>query len=273
MSTKLTPLHHAPLVDVEAGNDAFGQSHAQPRRFASHQACAAAHVQRALVDRAAGDRADDAARGFARQQLDVLDGGDAAGGDHRDARGLRHAARGRNVHALHHAVAGDVGVDDRGHAVSFELLREIGGAQPARPRPSHRWRPCRLRASMPDDHAARKRGAGVGDELRLLHRHRADDHLAARPHPGSARWSRAMRMPPPICTGRSGNAFADRAHRRAVDRLAREGAVQVHQMQAPAPSCTQRAAIATGSSPKTVVSSIRPWRRRTQARPSGRWRG
>ncbi len=47
-------------------------------------------------------------------------------------------------------------------------------------------------------------------------------------------------------------------HDLTINRLALEGTIKVHQMQASCPASTQRAAIATGSSEKIVASSILP---------------
>src|SRR5690606_14838695 len=77
------------------------------------------YVQRALVDRATGDGTDDTGRIGVEQLLDVADVMDAAGGDHRDLAGIGQGHRRLDVAALHHAVLGDVGVDDRRDAIGL----------------------------------------------------------------------------------------------------------------------------------------------------------
>ena len=101
-----------------------------------HQRQRLTRVEPAVIERAAGDRAGEPrAIGF-EQALDVVDRGETARGDDRnlDRLGQRHS--GRDVEALHHAVAADVGIDQRRHAGVLEATAEVdrgdvGGARPA----------------------------------------------------------------------------------------------------------------------------------------------
>jgi len=173
MSTKAAPSPRAPCRR-RGRNDAFGQSDAQPPRRSRRTRPAPPQVQRALVERAAADGADDAAAASRASQLDVLDGGHATRGDHRDAAGLGQPARRGNVTPCimpsrsmscrrsrprrRRRTAAEV---ERGHARN--------SAQPS-------VATMPLRASMPTITPAGELGAQLRDELRVLHRQRADDH-------------------------------------------------------------------------------------------------
>src|SRR5882672_11168531 len=82
-------------------------------------------VERALIDRATGNDAVDAFGFDFAQRLDVLDAGQAAARDHRNAQFSRELQRRIDVHSGEHAVAADTGVNDRLDAVVLEFLREV----------------------------------------------------------------------------------------------------------------------------------------------------
>ena len=107
-------------------------------------------IDAALVERAA-EIAPSSGAPLAFSAREVLERRDAARGDHRDRDRARERRRGRDVRALHRAVAVDVGVDDRGDAGVLEAAREVDGrrrrwSRPSpRPRPGRRARRCRRR--------------------------------------------------------------------------------------------------------------------------------
>src|SRR4029077_10607585 len=83
-------------------------------------------LQLAFVQRAAGDGADHAlGREPGAHRVHVLDAVQATGGDDRRLGGLRETQGGLDVDTAHHAVAPDVGVDERLDAVVLVLLGEI----------------------------------------------------------------------------------------------------------------------------------------------------
>src|SRR2546430_11881807 len=82
-------------------------------------------IERALIDRATGDDAVDAFGFYFAQGLDVLDAREAAARDDRNAQLPRELERRVDVHSGQHAVAADVGVNDRLDAIVLEFLREV----------------------------------------------------------------------------------------------------------------------------------------------------
>ncbi len=80
------------------------------------------HGQGTFVNRATGNRTANTFMRLGFKGNDILHIGHAAGGDNWDARGLRHSHSGLHIYALHHAVAGDIGVDDTAYAVLLEAL-------------------------------------------------------------------------------------------------------------------------------------------------------
>src|SRR5262249_38971537 len=144
---EIDPLHHAPGGNVEAGNDAFGEAHSSDGwRATGRRHCPpvtryplcflrgrpligellrGGKIELALADRAPGDGAVNAFVLGLAQGLHVVEPGDAAARDYRYRQRLRQRHGGVDVDAGQHAVAADVGVDDRFHAVVLEFLREI----------------------------------------------------------------------------------------------------------------------------------------------------
>src|SRR5690606_10102486 len=82
-------------------------------------------IQGALVKAAAQDGALDPVVLDGAQGADVVQGGHPAGGDHGDAHLACQAHGGLDVDAAEHAVASDVGVDDRFAAIVLEFLRQV----------------------------------------------------------------------------------------------------------------------------------------------------
>ena len=82
-----------------------------------------------------------------------------------------------DVDAGQHAVAADVGVDDRLDAVVLELLREVDDVVAGHLRPAV-GRDLAVARVETDDDVAGKRIAGVVQEPGILHGGGADDHVA-----------------------------------------------------------------------------------------------
>src|SRR5690606_24856731 len=122
-----------------------------------------------------GDGAEDALPGHRAQGLDVVEVGDAAGGDHRDPAGPRHGEGGVHVDALHHAVPVDVGVDDGRHPRTLELAGEVGGLDLRHLGPTVGGHQAVLGVEADDD-VPWKVAAGLADEAGVLDCRGAEDH-------------------------------------------------------------------------------------------------
>ena len=85
-----------------------------------------------------------------------------------------------DVDAGQHAVAADVGVDDRLDAVVLELLREVDDVVAGHLRPAVGGDLAVARVEADDD-VAGKRVAGVVQEAGVLHRRGADDRRSVMP--------------------------------------------------------------------------------------------
>ena len=145
--------------------------------------------------------------------------------------GLRQLDRRLDIDALHHAVAGDVGVDDRRHAVGFEALRQIDDVVPGDLGPAVGGDQA-VFGVEPDDDRAREMPRRPRPQMRVLHRLGADDdvvhahvdigldgfHVAD----AAADLDRHVRK-----------RRADRLNGGPIHRLAGNRTVQVHHMQAP----------------------------------------
>ena len=157
---------------------------------------------------------------------------DAAGGDHRDRGGIGQCGSGFHVTALHHAVLGDVGIDDGGDAIGFKTLGQVDDLDAADLGPA-------IGSDKPvfgietDNHLAREGAAGLADEFRLFDRLGADDHVA---DPGAhvfldglqrANAATDLDRQVRVAFGNGGDGIT-------VDRLALKSAIEVNQMQAPA---------------------------------------
>ena len=221
-------LDDAAVLDVEAGDDADLQHHGD-LRASRMRPQRLGRVEPAVIERAAGDGAfEDGAVGL-EQALDVGERGEAARGDHRDRDGAGERQRRRDVEALQHAVAVDVGVDDRGDAGVLEAAGEIDGVHLGRLGPAlHRDRAA-ARVDADGDRGRDARLRGLADEAGIADRGGAEDDAGdALAEPGLDRGR--SRMPPPSWTG-SVDRGEDRLDRGAVDRAAGEGAVEVDDVQ------------------------------------------
>lgn len=94
---------------------------------------------------------------------------DAAGGDHRDPRGIGQRGGSLDVAALHHAVLGNIRVDDGGHPVGLEATSQVDHLDFADLGPAVGGDETVL-GIQADDDLAREGAAGLADELRLLDR-------------------------------------------------------------------------------------------------------
>src|SRR5690606_6485866 len=239
------PFDDAAIFHVEAGDDAFGEAHGrlQVRVSDDHrgagpllllrgpvaQRLGFGHVQRAFVDGAAGDGADDAGGIGIEQALDVAQIMDAAGGDHRDRGGVGQGSGGFHIAALHHAVLGNVGIDNRGDAIGLEALGQVDDLQLADLGPAVGGDEAIL-GIQADDDLAGEGAAGFTDKLRLLDRLGADDHVT---HAGAHVMLDSLQRTDAAADldRQVGVAFGNGRHYFAIDRLTFEGAVQVHQVQ------------------------------------------
>ena len=82
---------------------------------------------------------------------------------------------GVEVEAFEHAVAGDVGVDDRGDAGILEALRNVERGEFATSSPSLRPRPCRRGRRARPRSGPEKLSRGFLDQRRIAHRGGADN--------------------------------------------------------------------------------------------------
>src|SRR5699024_7363844 len=110
------------------------------------------------------------------QGTDVVQVGDAAGGDDRNRQAGRQFAGGVDVQPLHHAVAADVGMNNGHHAVGFELACQVADvvARQLRPAVGGDLAVARVQA---DDDVAGELDPDVGDEMRFGHRAGAENHV------------------------------------------------------------------------------------------------
>ena len=129
-------LDDAAVLDVEAGNDAAfkHRRRSRRRRFLSCQSFRLSNqrqrlrrVEPPIVERPPGDRAFELGAVRHQQTLDIGERGETAGGDHRNAQSIGERQGRLDVEALEHAVAGNVGIDDRGDARILESFAEFGG--------------------------------------------------------------------------------------------------------------------------------------------------
>src|SRR5437588_76549 len=132
-------------------------------------------IEGALVERASGNGAEDAFAFEARELLDVLQAVDSAAGDHRDPELARQLGGSFDIDAGEHAVASDIGVDQRFDAVVLELFGQIDHVVPGHLRPAVRRHLAFTRIESDDD-VPGKCIARVVQKTRILHRGSADDH-------------------------------------------------------------------------------------------------
>jgi hypothetical protein len=135
-----------------------------------------------------------------------------------------------DIEALEHAVAGDVGVDDRGDAGVLEALAEFGGRQFDGSRPAFDRDHCPSRASMPTAMRPGLSRAASRTKFGIAHRRRADDDARdalAEPAFDGAHVADAAAELHRHASRRAGCASTARA----FTGLAGEGAVEIDDMQ------------------------------------------
>ena len=170
-------LHHATVVDVEARNDALRQHTWPPVTAPPVTAAASIASTRSMSPVYSARPTIAASTATLAQPSQIVDGGDAPGGDHRH-RGLRgQLLVGREVRPLHPAVATDVGVDDAPHPG----LRQL--PDPRRRRHVGRLRPA-LHPQQPvarvdgDDQAVTRQRHGLAQQRGVLDGGGAQHHAA-----------------------------------------------------------------------------------------------
>ena len=94
------------------------------------------HIHPPVIKRAAGDGAGEFLGARLQQRLDVVDRGQAAGGDHRNRNRVGQRDGGVEIETFEQTVARDVGIDDGGNAGVLEAARdrerrEFGDFRPA----------------------------------------------------------------------------------------------------------------------------------------------
>nr|GFB45916.1 hypothetical protein [Tanacetum cinerariifolium] len=257
---ELHAFDYAAVVDVKARDDAFGEGHGPVLRRRLGICPTSQHsdlkdapvgvsllamrlsafvritkrlglsdIQRAFVNGAAGNGADDAGRFGVEQRLDVAQVMNTAGGDHRNACGGSERGGERDVAALHHAVFGDVGINDRRDAVGFEALRQIDHLHGADLSPTVGGDEA-VFGIQADDHFAGKCAAGFCDEFGLLDRLGADDDVTHAGFDvvldGFQRANAATDLDRQVWV-----ATGNRRHDFTIDRLAFKRTIEVDQMQ------------------------------------------
>ena len=225
--------------DVEAGDDSFGEQcrprGVQGRAFRRGELVGArlrsGEVELAAVDRPAADDALDADFLDRAELLDVGQRRQPARGEHRDRQHLGQLDGGVDVDAGQHAVAADVGVDDALDAVVLELLRQVGDLVAGELAPAV-GRDLAVLGVEADDDVAAERAARVAHEARVLDRGGADDDVAEAVVEVALDRVEVADAAAELDRDLVADLGQDRLHRRLVDRLAGEGAVQVDQVQA-----------------------------------------
>src|SRR4051794_11483177 len=123
-STKLTPLTTRPSLTSRQGITRTLNIRGLLGRGAD-QGEGGCGIEPAIVKRAAGDRASELFRARRQHRLDVLDRGEAAGGNHGNRDRIRQRDGRTEIQALEQAIARDVGEDDGGDAGVLEPLRDL----------------------------------------------------------------------------------------------------------------------------------------------------
>ena len=172
--------------------------------------------------------------------------------------------RGVDVDARQHAVAADVGIDDRLDAVVLELPRQVDHVVPGHLRPALD-RHLAVLGVEADDDVAGERGAGVLQEAGVLHRRGADDDVARRRRRGSARSCPGRGCRRPAAPGASSpTAFTMARMTPSFFGLPAAAPFRSTRCSRRAPCGQPVPGHAAGSSENTVASFMSPCFRRTQ---------
>src|SRR3954462_12575245 len=136
-STKLTPLTTRPSLTSRQGiTRTLNMCQLLGGARVADQGEGDGRLEPTVIERAACDRAGELFRTRRQHRLDVLDRGEAAGGDDGDGYGVGKRDGRVEIQALEQAVARDVGEDDRGDAGILETpcdlqRRHLRGLGPA----------------------------------------------------------------------------------------------------------------------------------------------
>ncbi len=206
---------------------------------ASSSATACADVDPAVVKGAPADDARDDAVARRLHRREVGERGDAAGQDDRDRHGARQLDGRLDVRAGEHAVAADIGEDDRRHAGILEPPGEVEGRDVRLLRPPLHRDAAVARVDADGD-AAGKVAARGANQIRAANSRRSEDDPAyATLQPVGGRRQRADAAAE---LHRQVDGIEDRVDRVAVDGTAGEGAVEVDDMQPAAAGVPRRRA-------------------------------
>src|SRR5262245_3131835 len=187
-----------------------------------------ARVDQPFIEGAAADRAFEDGAVRAAEPLDVGERGEAATGDHRH-RSCTGNLEGRlDVETLEDAVAGDVGVDDRGNAESGLALCQLDGRKRQRAGPALDRDRTVARVDTDCDTTG-KGPAGLAHEIGIARGSRAEND------PGDARLEPAAKgckvANAAAELDRDGDRRQDCGNGVAVDRPARYGAVEIDDVE------------------------------------------
>mmetsp|Transcript_6310 Transcript_6310/g.25573 ORF Transcript_6310/g.25573 Transcript_6310/m.25573 type:complete len:366 (-) Transcript_6310:1389-2486(-) len=231
--TKLTPLTTRPAVTSRQGMMRLANT-SECRHQLVGARLAGGEVEIAGVDRPAADDALDAVAEHGAQAVDVRQVGQTAGRDDRDGQCLGQLDGGLDVDAGEHAVAADVGVDDALDAVVLELLRKVDHLVAGQLAPAV-GRDLAVLGVQADDDVAAEGAAGVLQEAGVLDRGGADDHVAQAVVQVALDGVEVTDAAAELDRDLVADLLDDGLDGWLVHRLAGEGAVQVHQMQAARP--------------------------------------
>ena len=160
--------------------------------------------------------------------MQVGDGRDASRGDNRRGQCESQIGGRFDIDASHSAVAVDIGIDDGGHAAILVAKCQIQRPNGGRFGPTRHRDIAFARINAHRD-LARKKPAGLFDQLGLMKRDSAQDHSAnAARQPifhGLKRADAATQL------DRNGNGSQNLIHGIAINRMPGKSAVQVNQMQ------------------------------------------
>src|SRR3954470_949991 len=177
-STKLTPFTTRPAVTSRQGITRLASGTLSLLDRLVGRSLGFFQVELAFVERAAGDGADHAfGHELLADRLNILDPVQTPGSNDWRLDRLREFERGLDVDAVHHAVAADVGIDERLHPVFLKLLREVHNVVAGELRPSFHRHLAFLRIQAGND-VPGEGIAGIGEKAWIFHRRRADDDEA-----------------------------------------------------------------------------------------------
>src|SRR6266567_367149 len=177
-STKLTPLTTRPSLTSRQGiTRTLNMCQLLGGARVADQGEGIRRLEPAVIERTAGDRAGKFFGARRQHRLDVLDRGEAAGGDHGNGDGIGQRDGRIEVQALQQAITRNVGEDDGGNAGILKTLRDfehrhLRGLGPAFDGD------LAVAGIEPDRDAAGEFFRSHLHQLRIAHRGGADDDAA-----------------------------------------------------------------------------------------------